>query len=73
MTPVRILSALLAMLSAALSIPCAAAPIAVQLGDTRIVLDAPAGFADTTSCIFAASLPVRSSVAPSGNCTRPNT
>ena len=45
---VRILATLLAALSAALSLQCAAAPFALQLGDSRVVLDAPAGFADTT-------------------------
>lgn len=43
MTPVR----LLAFLLAAVSVHCAAAPFAVQLGDTRLGLDAPPGFADT--------------------------
>ena len=32
----------------AVSLQCAAAPFAIQLGDTRVVLDAPPGFADTT-------------------------
>ena len=31
----------------ALSLHCAAAPFAVRLGETRVVLDAPPGFADT--------------------------
>jgi hypothetical protein len=31
----------------ALSLSCAAAPFAVQLGESRVVLDAPPGFADT--------------------------
>ncbi len=44
MTPVRIFAALL--VTATLN--CAAAPFALQLGDTRVVLDAPPGFADTT-------------------------
>ena len=39
----RILAALLA----AAAFDCAAAPFAVQLGDARVALDAPAGFADT--------------------------
>jgi hypothetical protein len=39
---------LLAFLLAALCVPCAAAPFAVQLGEARIGLDAPAGFSDTT-------------------------
>src|SRR5262245_11340035 len=39
----------LAALLAAVSLQCAAAPFAIQLGDTRVVLDAPPGFADTTS------------------------
>ena len=43
MSPVRILAALLA----GVSIQCSAAPFAVQLGDGRIVLDAPPGFSDT--------------------------
>src|SRR5262245_13375605 len=30
-----------------LAAPCGAAPFAVQLGDARVGLDAPAGFADT--------------------------
>ena len=34
-------------LLAALSFNCAAAPFAVHLGETRLVLDAPPGFADT--------------------------
>jgi len=34
-------------LLAALSLNCAAAPFAVHLGETRMVLDAPPGFADT--------------------------
>lgn len=44
MAPVRLLAALLA----AVGLTCAAAPFAVQLGETRLGLDAPAGFADTT-------------------------
>ena len=32
----------------AVSLQCAAAPFAIRLGDTRVVLDAPPGFADTT-------------------------
>jgi hypothetical protein len=43
MPPVRAL----AVLFAAVVLPCAAAPFAIQLGDARIALDAPAGFADT--------------------------
>jgi hypothetical protein len=43
MTPVRLLACLLA----AVSVHCAAAPFAVQLGDTRLGLDAPPGFSDT--------------------------
>ena len=39
--------ALLPSLLAALSLNCAAAPFAVQLGEARLVLDAPPGFADT--------------------------
>src|SRR5688572_33501429 len=30
------------------SLQCAAAPFALQLGDARVALDAPPGFADTT-------------------------
>ena len=40
-------AALLAALFAAAALPCAAAPFAIQLGEARIALDAPAGFADT--------------------------
>jgi hypothetical protein len=39
---------MLAALFAVASLNCAAAPFALQLGDTRVVLDAPPGFADTT-------------------------
>ena len=39
--------ALTLSLLAALSVNCAAAPFAVRLGETRMVLDAPPGFADT--------------------------
>lgn len=49
MTAVRLC---LAALLAAISLQCAAAPFAVQVGEARIGLDAPSGFADTT---FAAS------------------
>ncbi|MGE5639482.1 MAG: hypothetical protein ACM30H_05255 [Clostridia bacterium] len=38
---------LLAALLAAVSIQCVAAPFGVQLGDTRLGLDAPPGFSDT--------------------------
>lgn len=44
MAPVR---AFVLTLLAAAALPCAAAPFAVHLGETRVVLDAPAGFADT--------------------------
>jgi hypothetical protein len=44
MSGMRMLAALLAVAS----LNCAAAPFALQLGDTRVVLDAPPGFADTT-------------------------
>jgi hypothetical protein len=44
MAPVR---TFLLPLLAALSLNCAAAPFAVRLGETRMVLDAPPGFADT--------------------------
>ena len=37
----------LAAVLAAISLQCAAAPFAVQVGETRIGLDAPPGFADT--------------------------
>jgi len=43
MLRMRIFAALLA----AIALECAAAPFAVQLGDTRLGLDAPPGFADT--------------------------
>ena len=46
-TGVRAFLASLLALAAVLSLECAAAPIAVQVGDTRVVLDAPPGFADT--------------------------
>jgi hypothetical protein len=39
--------ALATSLLAALSLNCAAAPFAVRLGEVPVVLDAPAGFADT--------------------------
>jgi hypothetical protein len=39
--------ALLLPLLAALSLECVAAPFAVRLGEERVVLDTPAGFADT--------------------------
>jgi hypothetical protein len=38
---------LLAALACAVPLQCAAAPFAIALGDTRIALDAPPGFADT--------------------------
>ena len=38
---------LLLALLASVSLSCAAAPFAVSLGDTRVVLDAPPGFSDT--------------------------
>jgi hypothetical protein len=41
---VRPVAALLAIVS----LQCGAAPFAIQLGDTRVALDAPPGFADTT-------------------------
>ena len=37
----------LALLLLVISLSCAAAPFAVQLGETRIALDAPPGFADS--------------------------
>ena len=48
MPPMRMFAACLAVLSAALPLTCAAAPFAINVGDARIVLDAPAGYADTT-------------------------
>jgi hypothetical protein len=47
MTAVRSFASLLFTLLAALSLHCAAAPFAVQVGEARIGLDAPPGFADT--------------------------
>ena len=44
MAAVRLLAALLAIVA----LHCAAAPFAVQVGEARLALDAPAGFADTT-------------------------
>lgn len=53
MAAVRFLAALVtAALVTLWSLQCAAAPFAVQVGEARIGLDAPSGFADTT---FAAS------------------
>ena len=49
MAAVRALASVLAALLAASSLPCAAAPFAVQVGEARIGLDAPPGFADTTA------------------------
>lgn len=43
MQPMRILAALLVTVA----IDCAAAPFAVQVGETRLGLDAPPGFSDT--------------------------
>ena len=43
MAPVR----LLAIVLATFALDCAAAPFAVQVGDARLGLDAPAGFSDT--------------------------
>ena len=45
MTAVRLFASVLA----ALSMHCAAAPFAVQVGEARIGLDAPPGFSDTTN------------------------
>jgi hypothetical protein len=39
---------LLAALALAVPMQCAAAPFAIRLGDTRVALDAPPGFADTS-------------------------
>lgn len=49
MAPMRLLAALLAAVALliAATLPCAAAPFAVPVGDTRVGLDAPPGFADT--------------------------
>jgi hypothetical protein len=50
MAPVQILALpvrVIALLFTAVSLQCAAAPFAVQLGDARVGLDAPPGFADT--------------------------
>lgn len=49
MAAVRLLLAAVAPLLAAFSLHSAAAPFAVQVGDTRLGFDAPPGFADTTS------------------------
>jgi hypothetical protein len=49
MVAVRVPARLAACLLAALSLNTAAAPFAVQLGDTRLALDAPAGFSDTSA------------------------
>jgi len=49
MAAVRLFAAISTALLIGFSIPCAAAPFAVQLGDARIGLDAPSGFSDTTS------------------------
>jgi len=38
----------IAALLAVVSLQCGAAPFAIQLGDTRVALDAPPGFSDTT-------------------------
>ena len=47
MAPVRRLAILTGSLLAAVSLQCTAAPFAVTVGDSRIALDAPPGFADT--------------------------
>jgi hypothetical protein len=47
MPAVRRLASLLSGLLAAASLSCAAAPFAVTVGDSRLALDAPPGFADT--------------------------
>ena len=52
MQAVRVFVSLSAILLAAWSLHCAAAPFAVQVGEAKIGLDAPSGFADTS---FAAS------------------
>ena len=48
MAPMRLFASCLAALLAAVSIPCLAAPFAVQVGDTRLGLDAPPGFTDSS-------------------------
>jgi hypothetical protein len=47
MAPVAHSFRLLAAVLAIVSLQCAAAPFAIQVGDTRIGLDAPSGFSDT--------------------------
>jgi hypothetical protein len=47
MAPVRPFASLLGSFLAAASLHCAAAPFAVTVGDSRIALDSPPGFADT--------------------------
>ena len=48
MAAVRALAALAFAFAALAAGTCAAAPFAVQVGETRLALDAPPGFADTT-------------------------
>jgi len=48
MNAVRVFVCLFSALLTGVSIHCAAAPFAVQVGEARIGLDAPAGFSDTT-------------------------
>jgi len=48
MPPMRTFAALFLACAPHFAATCAAAPFAVQLGDARIALDAPPGFADTT-------------------------
>src|SRR6185503_19498349 len=45
--PARFLPSALGALALSAALQCAAAPFAVQVGDTRLGLDAPPGFADT--------------------------
>ena len=49
MIAVRVPARLAACLFAALSLNTAAAPFALQVGDTRLALDTPPGFSDTTA------------------------
>jgi hypothetical protein len=48
MAAVRLIAASVVALLVAVAVNCAAAPFAVQLGDTRIGVDAPPGFADAS-------------------------
>jgi hypothetical protein len=48
MAIVRALLCLVATVLTAVALPCTAAPFIVQVGEARLVLDAPRGFTDTT-------------------------